>query len=182
MRDWWKGGELQTVLQAMIWTAELNCLKRATLAKEVQLVHLAQRGLSSLGSPFSWKNAVSWQLPATAPLEPTTATCKLRSSSSQCSTHPPTQWLSTAGLPNLVTSTQCRTFLSGEFCSGASHWVDWDLARSANSARLSLSKSVSSPLCFHECQIIIQVWSLSLLNAPSSLLPTKVLSSNHQFT
>ena len=177
MRDWWKGRELQTVLQPMIWPAELNCLMRATLAKEVQLVYLAQRGLSLLGSPSSWKNAVSWQLPAAAPLETTTATFKLRSS--QCSTHT-TQWLSTAGLPNPVTSAQCRTFLSGEFRSGASHWVGWDFARSASSARLSLSKSVSSPLYFQEWQIITQVWSLSPLNAPSSPLPTKVLSSNPQ--
>ena len=180
MRDWWKGGELETVLQPMIWTAEVNCLKRATLAREVRLVYLAQRRLSWLGSPFSWKNAVSWQLPAAAPLEPTTATFKLRSSSSRGSTHPSTQWPGAAGLPNLVASTQCRTFLTGQFCSGASHWVDWDYARSANSARLSLSKSVSFPLYFHESQISIQIWSISLLNAPSSPLSTKVWSSNLQ--
>lgn len=118
MRDWWKGGELETVLQPTIWTAELNCLKRAALAREVRLVYLAQRRLSWLGSPFSWKSAASWQLPAAAPLEPTTATFKLRSSSSRGSTHLSTQWPGAAGLPNLVAELSYQASFALELPTG----------------------------------------------------------------
>lgn len=64
MRDWWKGGELQTVLQAMTWTAELNCLKRATLAKEAQLVHLHKEAFPRLDLPSAGRmqSADSFQL------------------------------------------------------------------------------------------------------------------------
>lgn len=148
--------------------------------------HYSKRGTAGVPGtkrPFlawissSWKNAVSWQLPAAAPLEPTTATFKLRSS--QCSTHT-TQRLSTAGLPNLVTSAQCRTFSQASFALELPTGLAETSLRSASSARFSLFKSVSSHFYLHEWLIITQVWSLSPLNAPSSPLPTRVLSSNPQ--